>query len=83
MPRYKLRTLLILLAVVPPMVAGGWQSTNTLLNKTSERRADPVGFFAPTHGGPKQTVVVLRCECGMTFSQSVQNESQKAQTWHR
>ena len=41
MPRYKLRTLLILLAVGPMVVAGGyWQAQQYLQHQEARRRLD-------------------------------------------
>jgi hypothetical protein len=38
----------------------------------SKRRADLTGgFFDKPEGSPKETIYVLKCECGTTFSHSV------------
>jgi hypothetical protein len=33
MPRYKLRTLLIALAILPPLLAGGWAEYKSCVNR--------------------------------------------------
>jgi hypothetical protein len=39
--------------------------------KLSERRADlPGGFFDMPPGSPKTLILVFRCQCGTTFTQS-------------